>query len=95
MTPEQFELHAKIEDAHWWFVGRRQIIANIVATAVYDKPPMKLVDIGCGTGGNIGYFKERFDCIGVDIRNMPSTSPKEDSPILILFAGEWARKSIQ
>jgi SAM-dependent methyltransferase len=67
MTPDQFELHANIEDAHWWFVGRRHIVANIVATVVYDKPPMKLVDIGCGTGGNIGYFKQRFDCIGVDI----------------------------
>lgn len=67
MTPEQFELHAKIEDSHWWFVGRRRIIENIVATVVPDKTPMKLVDIGCGTGGNISTFHKRFDCIGVDI----------------------------
>ena len=67
MTPDQFELHAKIEDSHWWFVGRRRLIANIVATVVPDKTPMKLVDIGCGTGGNISNFKKRFDCLGIDI----------------------------
>lgn len=67
MTPDQFELHAKIEDFHWWFVARRQIIANIVATATCDKTPMRLVDIGCGTGGNVSIFQESFDCIGIDI----------------------------
>ena len=67
MTPEQFELHAKIEDTHWWFVGRRQIVEKIIDASVPGKKQKILVDLGCGTGGNIGIFQDKFDCTGLDI----------------------------
>jgi SAM-dependent methyltransferase len=30
MQSEQFQLHAQIEDRHWWFVGRRRILRELV-----------------------------------------------------------------
>ncbi len=67
MTPEQFELHATIEDTHWWFVGRRRIVENVVGAYLLDETQKTLVDVGCGTGGNIGAFQSKFKCIGLDI----------------------------
>lgn len=67
MTPDQFELHATIEDTHWWFVGRRRIVENVVGAYVLDETQKTLVDLGCGTGGNIGAFQDKFKCIGLDI----------------------------
>jgi hypothetical protein len=31
---EQFQLHAEIEQRHWWFVGRRRILRRLIAGSV-------------------------------------------------------------
>lgn len=68
MTPEQFELHAAIEDSHWWFIGRRFIIHNLVSSIILRTSSGRvLVDMGCGTGGNLSSFKKTFECTGIDI----------------------------
>lgn len=41
-----------IEDRHWWYIGRRKLIER------YLKPG-KILEVGCGGGGNIRYFKDR------------------------------------
>lgn len=66
MNEEQFRLHAEIEDQHWWFVARRQILRRLVEHLVPPSPEAKLIDVGCGTGGNIGGFAEDYDCLGID-----------------------------
>lgn len=66
MTPEQFELFAEIEQTHWWFVARRQIMRDLVGAAAHAAPDALAVDIGCGTGGNIAALTERYRCVGID-----------------------------
>lgn len=67
MTPAQFELHEKLEDSHWWFVGRRHVVQKIVDSVVLAGKEKILVDLGCGTGGNVGIFEGKFTCAGFDI----------------------------
>lgn len=67
MTPDQFELHAKIENVHWWFVGRRHVVENVINASCSNKKQQTLVDLGCGTGGNLEFFHDNFNCIGVDV----------------------------
>ena len=31
MQTEQFQLHAEIEERHWWFVARRRIMGRLIA----------------------------------------------------------------
>lgn len=88
MTPDQFELHAKIEDSHWWFVGRRHIVENVVDTSVIHKKAKTLVDIGCGTGGNIGIFQDKFNCIGVDISEHAIAFAKKRFPKIDFVCGD-------
>jgi len=66
VTPEQFELFARIEHVHWWFVARRRIMQELVARAVPPTGESDAVDIGCGTGGNIAALADRYRCVGID-----------------------------
>ncbi len=66
MNAEEFEAHARVEDHHWWFVGRRRIIATLVR-AVGDGMRVSVADIGCGTGGNAAALHDSgHDVIGLD-----------------------------
>lgn len=64
MGPELFDLHARVEDTHWWFTGRRDIMRRLVDRAA--PPGRAVVDIGCGTGANIAALWGRYPVLGVD-----------------------------
>jgi SAM-dependent methyltransferase len=66
MHTEQFQLHADIEQRHWWFVARRRIMQQLVGELLPRSPTTTVVDIGCGTGGNIAALAEDYACTGID-----------------------------
>ena len=66
MQTEQFQLHADIEQRHWWFVGRRQIMRRLAAAVLPPSPDATVIDVGCGTGGNIGFLADWYRAIGID-----------------------------
>jgi SAM-dependent methyltransferase len=66
VTPEQFELFAQIEQTHWWFVARREIMRQLLARVLPPDQTKLVVDLGCGTGGNIASLADRYQCIGID-----------------------------
>ncbi len=68
MQSAQFQLHAQIEERHWWFVARRRILSQLVrqiAPPAADRQSI-LIDIGCGTGANLAAFANDYRCIGID-----------------------------
>lgn len=66
MQSEQFHLHAEIEQRHWWFVARRQILQSVIAAVLPPSPDTTIVDVGCGTGANLASLADRYRCIGID-----------------------------
>ncbi len=66
MKPEQFFLHAEMEDKHWWFRARRSIIVKLVEQLIPPSKNVNIVDVGCGAGGVISALADRYNCIGVD-----------------------------
>ncbi len=66
MQSPQFQMNSEIELRHWWFVARRRILAALVARVLPPSPQAIVVDIGCGTGGNIAALAERDACVGID-----------------------------
>ena len=66
MDVEQFDLHAEIEQRHWWFLGRRAIMRRLVHRVASPSGQSTVVDIGCGTGGNIAALSNDYRCVGID-----------------------------
>jgi SAM-dependent methyltransferase len=47
-NPRFFQLMAKVEPVHFWFVSRNQILGDILRK--YFTAPARVLEIGCGTG---------------------------------------------
>ena len=48
MESSLYDEYVRIEDSHWWFRGRRKIIATLLRP--YLRPPARIIDIGSGGG---------------------------------------------
>jgi len=66
MQSAQFQLHAQIEEQHWWFVGRRRILRDVVREVLPPRSGRTIVDVGCGTGANLASFADDYNCVGID-----------------------------
>ena len=68
MESVQFQLHAELEQQHWWFTGRREIMRTLLSAVLPPVvPPSLVLDVGCGTGGNIAHLADAYRCLGVDV----------------------------
>jgi SAM-dependent methyltransferase len=54
--PHFFETLEGVEDRHFWFVGRRQVIVTALQRCVPDLGRRRMFDVGCGTGGLLVHF---------------------------------------
>jgi SAM-dependent methyltransferase len=43
----------QLEGQHWWFAARRKILKNVIAQFAPKKAQLRLMEAGCGTGGNL------------------------------------------
>lgn len=67
MDPSLYHAFHDVEDRHWWFVGRRAIIAALLPEALRGVPrPCRLLDVGCGTGGMLPILAPHGAVTGVD-----------------------------
>ena len=64
MDKTEFDLHADVERRHWWFTGRRRIMQELIRELAGEGATV--VDIGCGTGANVGSLAGDYRAIGVD-----------------------------
>jgi SAM-dependent methyltransferase len=55
----------RVEDEHWWFVGRRAIVREAIAGLALARP--RILDAGCGTGGNLAMLSGFGDVIGLEL----------------------------
>ena len=46
----------EIERIHWWWEGRRELISFLLK----GKRPVKILDVGCGTGETLTFIKKMF-----------------------------------
>ena len=69
MMEHTYPILYEVEQSHWWYVGRRRIIAGFVeqiCRQVTDRQP-RILDVGCGTGANLLMLSKFGQAEGVDI----------------------------
>jgi ubiquinone/menaquinone biosynthesis C-methylase UbiE len=55
---------AAAEDAHWWYRNTRSLIGDLLADHV--RPGVRVLDAGCGPGGNSAWLLEQGEVVGID-----------------------------
>lgn len=67
MDKDFYLQYASVEDKHWWFVGRRQIIDSFIRQLHLPKNA-EILEAGCATGGNLMMLSAhgRVDAMEID-----------------------------
>lgn len=68
MDPEVTAQEAQLEAEHWWYVGRRRLLAKLLAR-VRAPNDVRMLDVGSSTGTNLRMCRELNlgHCVGVDV----------------------------
>ncbi len=80
MQLPQFQAHAALEEQHWWFLGRRAILATLLHAVAPPSTKTRVLDVGCGTGGLTAFFGREYSCMGTDPATEAVTFAKEKYP---------------
>jgi len=77
MQQHTYAIMRRVEESHWWFVGRRRIIRSFLERVCRDlraaraeqgeDPTLNILDVGCGTGANLEMLAEFGEAEGVDV----------------------------
>src|SRR6476469_8711359 len=69
MRPEELEYLFQIEETFWWFAGMSRITDALVGPLLKNKPDVKILDAGCGTGFNVVHYSRLSgtDAFGLDV----------------------------
>ena len=63
-----YDKMAELDDRHWWYRARREVLAALIARAVKPPEGARILEIGCGTGHNLGMLGQfgQVDAIELD-----------------------------
>ena len=64
MDQSLWDAIAKVERRHWWFRGRREIVARVLERRL--PPGASVLDVGCGTGFVLERLAERYEVTGLE-----------------------------
>lgn len=66
MDSSLYQQMRELEDRHWWFQGRRAIVASLLRASALPSGA-KILDLGCGTGGNLAMLSQFGDVLGAEL----------------------------
>ena len=71
MQQHTYAIMNRVEDSHWWFVGRRLILESFLKDIIQNLKSKiqnpKILDVGCGTGANLEMLAQFGESEGVDV----------------------------
>lgn len=63
----EYEIMYRIEDRYWWYIGIREIARTMLDRYVPRGGRRRVLDAGCGTGGNLNMLTRYGDVFGIDV----------------------------
>ena len=74
------------EDTHWWFGGRRAVIRRLLQTLSLPDDA-RILEAGCGTGGNLYLLSEHGEVIGFDPNQLARDLAQQKARHIRVLAG--------
>jgi SAM-dependent methyltransferase len=62
-----YEKMAELDQLHWWYRARREVLAALIRRKARPKAGAKLLEIGCGTGHNLAMLSEFGEVEGLEL----------------------------
>lgn len=62
-----YDRMAELDERHWWYRARREILAELIKRKIKLPPAPRILEIGCGTGHNLMMLKRFGSVDGVEI----------------------------
>jgi SAM-dependent methyltransferase len=66
MYEQEYEAMYHLEVSYWWYVARRALALQLLNNEIHGRNPVRILDVGCGTGANVGAFAGIAPTIGID-----------------------------
>lgn len=66
MSPGAYEEMARLQNRHWWFLARRQIMRSML-TALQLPAGADILEVGSGTGSNLALLSEFGRVVGLEM----------------------------
>ncbi len=65
MDVSLFRTFSEVEQHHWWFQARREIVLAVAEGLLPDRT--RVLDVGCGTGYVLERLQQRYEAFGLDV----------------------------
>lgn len=92
MRPETYDMVSAREERYWWHSARRELAVRLLCRYA-GGTGQRVVDLGCGTGGNFaifGRFAPRM-VVGIDISPLALTHARRKQPSAALVRADVGR----
>ena len=66
MNLPEYQTMYELEDTHWWYVGLRRLLFQMLGRDLTGRGTVRILDAGCGTGGTLRSLQNYGDVCGVD-----------------------------
>jgi SAM-dependent methyltransferase len=67
MDGEAYKEMIELQEKHWWFVARRDVIQSFMKLQMKENSTSKVLEIGCGVEGNVGLLSQSDSYLGIDM----------------------------
>ena len=74
MNTEEYDWMYRLEDSHWWFVARRDLLERTLRRLLPPRDGQDgnaaaplILDVGCGTGGTMDRLRPLGTIVGLDL----------------------------
>lgn len=80
MQAELWRVQRRLEDSHWWYVGRRHIVHSVVRTLLPPRSRRTLLDVGAGSGGVLRPLAAEYQLRAVDTEPQAVEAGRQQVP---------------
>jgi SAM-dependent methyltransferase len=67
MERQVYDRMADLDERHWWYRARREVLAALISRRARPAPGARLLEIGCGTGHNIPMLRSFGEVEAIEV----------------------------